>query len=108
MTDAPMDLIRKLDELAASLLQLSRRVRAAAEEVTDRPCARRCWRARQAGSNEQRRWRMPFCAGSGRLTEAEVTVALADGRAGGKPGILTFQRMFRIESPIGVFLILGN
>ncbi len=35
MTDAPMDLIRKLDELAASLLQLSRRVRAAAEEVTD-------------------------------------------------------------------------
>ena len=35
MTDAPMDLIRKLDELAASLLELARRVRAAAEEVTD-------------------------------------------------------------------------
>jgi hypothetical protein len=35
MTDTPMDLIRKLDETAAALLDLARRVRRAAEEIAD-------------------------------------------------------------------------
>ncbi|MGC2299520.1 MAG: hypothetical protein WA476_12005 [Acidobacteriaceae bacterium] len=35
MTGTPMDLIRKLDETAAALLELAKRVRGAAEEVTD-------------------------------------------------------------------------
>ncbi|MGB9032463.1 MAG: hypothetical protein WCC27_20235 [Acidobacteriaceae bacterium] len=35
MTETPIDLIRKLDETATALLELSRRVRAAAAEVTD-------------------------------------------------------------------------
>lgn len=35
MSGTPMDLVRKLDETASALLELSRRVRAAAAEVTD-------------------------------------------------------------------------
>jgi hypothetical protein len=35
MSGTPMDLIRKLDETATALLELARRVRAAAPEVTD-------------------------------------------------------------------------
>lgn len=35
MSGTPMDLIRKLDETATALLELSRRVRAAAAEVAD-------------------------------------------------------------------------
>ena len=35
MTDTPIDLIRKLDELAVALLDLSRRVKAAAAEAAD-------------------------------------------------------------------------
>jgi uncharacterized protein Yka (UPF0111/DUF47 family) len=35
MTETPMDLIRKLDETAAALLDLARRVRSAAPAVAD-------------------------------------------------------------------------
>ncbi len=35
MTGTPMDLIRKLDETATALLDLARRVRRAAADVTD-------------------------------------------------------------------------
>jgi hypothetical protein len=35
MTGTPMGVIRKLDETAAALLELARRVRTAAAEVTD-------------------------------------------------------------------------
>jgi hypothetical protein len=35
VSGTPMDLIRKLDETASALLELARRVRAAAPEVTD-------------------------------------------------------------------------
>jgi hypothetical protein len=35
MTETPIDLIRKLDETATALLELARRVRNAAAEVTD-------------------------------------------------------------------------
>jgi hypothetical protein len=35
MTGTPMDLIRRLDETAAALLERAKRVRSAAEEVTD-------------------------------------------------------------------------
>ncbi len=35
MSGTPMDLIRKLDETASALLELSRRVRAAAADIAD-------------------------------------------------------------------------
>ncbi len=35
MSESPMELIRKLDQAAASLLELARQVRAAAPEVAD-------------------------------------------------------------------------
>jgi hypothetical protein len=35
MTETPIDLIRKLDETATALLELARRVKATAAEVTD-------------------------------------------------------------------------